>query len=178
MFCKNCGKEIPDGSKFCSECGSQVTSNTGCEEESANAQLGANRSFLKLCLILCILICVCVFSNKETREGLSNLFDTYGIDLTASMGERNALAKAKLYLETMPFSKDGLIAQLEYEGYTAAQAAYAVEHCGADWNQQAAKKGKLYLETMPFSRDGLIRQLEFDGFTHDQAVYGAEQNGY
>ena len=24
MFCKNCGNELPDGSKFCSKCGAAV----------------------------------------------------------------------------------------------------------------------------------------------------------
>lgn len=178
MFCKNCGKEIPDSSKFCAECGSQVIPDIRCEKSSTNTQPNAEHPFLKFCLVIFVLICVCICASKETRDGLSNLFDSCGINLTASIGERNAVAKAKLYLETMPFSKDGLIAQLEYEGYTSSQAAYAVEHCGADWNQQAVKRGKLYLETMPFSKDGLIQQLEFDGFTHAQAVYGAEQNGY
>ena len=28
MFCKYCGKEIPDGSTFCPECGANLTENT------------------------------------------------------------------------------------------------------------------------------------------------------
>lgn len=97
---------------------------------------------------------------------------------TVTLGERNALSRAKSYLEYMPFSYIGLGKQLMYEGYTKAEAKYAVDNCGADWYEQAAKKAKSYLEYMSFSRDGLIEQLEYEDFTHDQAVYGVTQVGY
>lgn len=93
-------------------------------------------------------------------------------------GERNALSRAEDYLSVMPFSRESLIGQLEYEKYSHEEAVYASDHCGADWNEQAVKKAKAYLEIGSFSRQGLIDQLEYEGFTHDQAVYGAEQNGY
>lgn len=54
-------------------------------------------------------------------------------------GEQNALRAVKDYLESIPFSYTGLIEQLEYEGYSRAEATYAVDNCGADWNEQAAK---------------------------------------
>lgn len=90
------------------------------------------------------------------------------------MGQSNAVKKAKQYLKFMAFSYDGLIKQLEFEGYSNEEAVYGVDHCDADWNEQAVKKAKSYLDLMAFSRDGLIEQLEFEGFTHDQAVYGAD----
>lgn len=96
----------------------------------------------------------------------------------ATMGEKNALQKAKDYLAYMAFSETGLIEQLEYEGYSHSEAVYGVEHCGADWMEQAARKAADYLDYMAFSRTGLIEQLEYEGFTHEQAVYGVEQNGY
>ncbi|MEU7952653.1 Ltp family lipoprotein [Micromonospora chalcea] len=34
---------------------------------------------------------------------------------------------AKDYLDTQPFSRSGLIKQLEFEGYTHAQAVYGVD---------------------------------------------------
>lgn len=94
-----------------------------------------------------------------------------------SVSKQNAVKKAKDYLRFMAFSKKGLIEQLEFEKFSTEDATYAVEHCGADWNQQAAKKAKEYLNLMAFSRDGLIEQLEFEGFTHEQAVYGVGQTG-
>lgn len=95
-----------------------------------------------------------------------------------TMGQRNALDTAKSYLSVMPFSRTGLIEQLEYEGYTHDEALYGVDHCGANWKDQAVKMAADYLETMSFSKSGLIEQLEYEGFTHEQAVYGVEQNGY
>lgn len=95
-----------------------------------------------------------------------------------TMGERNALKSAQQYLGFMAFSYDGLVDQLEYEGYSHDEAVYAADNCGADWKEQAAKKAADYLDLMSFSRDGLIEQLEYEGFSEEQAVYGVEQNGY
>ena len=88
-----------------------------------------------------------------------------------------AVRKAKSYLEIIPFSRQGLIKQLEYDGFTHSQAVYGVDHCGANWNAQAFRKAKSYLEIMSFSRQRLIDQLEYDGFTYSQAVYGVDHCG-
>lgn len=77
----------------------------------------------------------------------------------------------------MPFSHDGLVEQLEYEGYPHEDAVYAADNCGANWNEQAAKSAEQYLDTMSFSRSGLIEQLEYEGFTNEQAVYGVDKAG-
>ena len=95
---------------------------------------------------------------------------------SASSGERNALQKAKEYLNVMSFSYTGLISQLEYEGFTSSEARYGADNCGADWYEQASLKAKEYLKVMSFSYSGLVEQLEYEGFTHDQAVYGADCN--
>lgn len=97
---------------------------------------------------------------------------------TVTMGERNALGKAKEYLDVIAFSYSGLIEQLEYNGFSKEEATYGADNCGADWNEQAAKKATEYLNVMSFSKSGLIEQLEYNGFTHDQAVYGVEAVGY
>ena len=95
-----------------------------------------------------------------------------------TMGEKNALGSAKNYLDFTSFSYSGLIEQLEFEGYSAEEAAYAADNCGADWNEQAAKSAEDYLDFMSFSRQGLIDQLVFDGFTQEQAEYGVGAVGY
>jgi hypothetical protein len=97
---------------------------------------------------------------------------------TATIGEKNALSQALSYLRAMPFSYNGLIEQLEYEGYSHEEAVYGADNCGADWNEQAALKAQSYLDSMPFSREGLIEQLEYEGFTRAQAEYGVEAVGY
>ncbi len=97
---------------------------------------------------------------------------------SATIGERNAAAKAEQYLSIMAFSRSGLIKQLEYEGYSHQEAVYGVDHTGADWNEQAALKAEQYLELMAFSRSGLIDQLKYEGFTPQQAEFGARAVGY
>lgn len=103
---------------------------------------------------------------------------SYSSGHTPTIGEKNALRSAQSYLKVSAFSRDGLIKQLKYEGYSQREAEYAVDHCGADWYAQAVKSAKTYLELMAFSRSGLIKQLEYEGFTYDQAVYGVTQNGF
>lgn len=95
-----------------------------------------------------------------------------------TIGEADALSRAKEYLSVMAFSYSGLVEQLEYEGYSNAEATYAADNCGADWNEQAAAKAEEYLSVMSFSRSGLIEQLEYEGFTTEQAEYGATAVGY
>ncbi|WP_214020200.1 Ltp family lipoprotein [Methanoculleus sp.] len=97
---------------------------------------------------------------------------------TTTIGEKNAVEKAKSYLRVMAFSREGLIDQLEFEGFSHTEAVYGADHVGADWNEQAAKKAESYLRIMAFSRSGLIDQLEFEGFTHSQAEYGVAAVGY
>jgi hypothetical protein len=40
--------------------------------------------------------------------------------------QQNAVRAAKQYLDMTAYSHDGLVSQLEYEGYTPAQAEYGV----------------------------------------------------
>lgn len=116
---------------------------------------------------------------KSTNESKSDISDVTTFDIStsyedATLGEINALKKADLYLHTAAFSYEGLIFQLEFEGYLNSEATYAVDNCGADWNEQAVKKCKEYLRVSAFSYDGLIKQLTFDNFTEDEAVYGVD----
>lgn len=97
---------------------------------------------------------------------------------TPTMGEKNALAKAKDVLKVVPLSYSGLIEHLEFVGYSTSEATYGADNCGADWNEQAAKKAQDYLDIMSFSRQGLVDQLKYEGFTAEQAEYGATAVGY
>ena len=90
----------------------------------------------------------------------------------------NALQTAKSYLDYTSFSYSKLIDQLEYEGYSSEACTYAVDNCGADWNEQAAKKAQSYLDYSSFSRQKLIDQLLYEGFTQEQAEYGVTSVGY
>lgn len=95
----------------------------------------------------------------------------------ATVSQKNALAKAKSYLNYTAFSHDGLVAQLEYDQFSHADAVYGADNSGANWNEQAAKKAKAYMEYSAFSRGSLIDQLKYDQFTQAQAEYGANAVG-
>lgn len=101
--------------------------------------------------------------------------------LTAS--QEQAIGSAQDYLSMQAFSRKGLIKQLssQYgEGFSLADATFAVDHVTVNWNEQAAKAAKQYLSMQHFSRQGLIHQLESaygEQFTHRQAVYGVTKAG-
>lgn len=94
-------------------------------------------------------------------------------ELTA--GQENAIGSAEDYLAFAAFSRSGLIEQLEFEGFSAKDATFAVMHIEVDWNEQAAKSAKEYLDMSSFSRSALIEQLVFEGFTRSQAEYGVNK---
>lgn len=96
----------------------------------------------------------------------------------ASLGEKNALSTAQDYISVMGFSRQGLKEQLLYEGYSDAEAEFALNHLTVDWNVQAEKVAKNYIDTMSFSRQGLLEQLLYEGFTQEQAEHGVSAVGY
>ena len=96
-----------------------------------------------------------------------------------TIGQRNALGKARSYLSLESgFSKEGLVDQLEYEGFSESEAQWAVERCGADWDEQAAIKARRYLDLSPMSRSRLADQLEYEGFTSSEIAYALDAVGY
>lgn len=207
MFCKNCGKEIEPGAKFCKECGAPV-------EAPAQPQAGpeiipevkpkkAKKPFYKrwwFWVIVAILVlgscgqsgsktngeetpsAVATKPKEEDTTAVTSKTELKPSETTvpadnSTTGEKNALKKAKNYLSFTAFSRTGLIAQLEYEGFSNAEATYAVDKCGADWKEQAEKKAKSYLQISAFSKKGLVEQLEYEGFTSDEATHGVDNCG-
>lgn len=96
---------------------------------------------------------------------------------TWTTSQKNAMAKAKSYLDYTAFSYTGLVEQLEYEKFSHEDAVWAADNCNADWNEQAVLKAKSYIDYSGFSCTGLIEQLEYDGFTTEEATYGADHCG-
>lgn len=115
-------------------------------------------------------------SKIDDGEGQTNTGKQGNREIT--MGQRNAVAKAKEYLSFTSFSESGLVGQLEYEGFSNEEAVYGAANSGADWKEQAAKKAQEYLDFSSFSRSGLIDQLIYEGFTQEQAEYGVSAVGY
>ncbi|MGE6413671.1 S-layer homology domain-containing protein [Planococcus kocurii] len=96
-------------------------------------------------------------------------------DKTETVSQQQAIKKAKSYLEYTSFSRSGLIAQLEYEGFSNADAKYAVDKINVNWRGQAVKMAENYLEYTSFSRSGLIAQLEYEGFSNADATYAVDK---
>ena len=87
--------------------------------------------------------------------------------------DENAVYSVKLYLELYPFSRQELIDQLVFDGFTAEVAEAAVDSCGIDWNELAARAAKqmlrFYSDT---SREDLLNILLTSGYTKEEAEYG------
>src|SRR3954454_2179269 len=94
---------------------------------------------------------------------------------------RRALESAESYLATSGFSKQGLYEQLSSpagEGFTQAEAQYAVDHVDVDWSKEAVESARSYLDMSPMSRNALIEQLSSsagEGFTYEQALYAVNK---
>jgi hypothetical protein len=88
--------------------------------------------------------------------------------------QRQALGDARDYLSMGDgFSREGLIEQVMYDGFSRKNATYGVDHTGANWYKQAVLSARGYLSFDHFSCSGLIGQLQYDKYTHAQASYGA-----
>jgi hypothetical protein len=92
-----------------------------------------------------------------------------------------AVESAQTYIDMGAFSKQGLYEQLssDYgEGFTEAEAQYAVDHVRVNWKKEAVQSARGYLENSAMSRDGLLEQLTSDygeGFTYEEAVYAVNK---
>jgi len=99
-------------------------------------------------------------------------------ETSESTSQANAKRLANDYIRIMPFSRQGLINQLEFEGFSTSDAEYGVDATGTNWRNQAVKMAANYLDLMAFSKQSLIDQLVFEGFSQADATYAVEQNGF
>lgn len=113
------------------------------------------------------------FTNDQARYGVEHSDSglTESQTSTSSGNQEQAVKKAQSYLQFTSFSKKGLAEQLEFEGFSSADAAYGAEHSGADWNEQAAKSAASYVRLMSMSNAELRDQLAFGGFTESEIAY-------
>jgi colicin import membrane protein len=100
--------------------------------------------------------------------------DEPAVDTGATVSQTQAVRQAESYLGFAAFSRSGLIEQLEFEGFSNADATFAVDAIQVDWMEQAVAKASDYLSYSAFSRTGLIDQLVFEGFTSEQATHGVD----
>ena len=185
-LCKYCQTEIPKKARVCPNCRRKLAPG-GC--------LMAFLIFVTLVIISAVFSTNNLPNSNKQSETSQEIKNNVVSDTTdskdnnssdkneekkssATLGEKNALATAKNYLNISGFSKKQLSEQLKFEGYSDSEAKYAVKNCAADWNEQAGRKAEEYMKINSFSKKQLIEQLEFEGFTKKQAEYGAKHIGY
>lgn len=118
-----------------------------------------------------------------TQQTTTQAATTQAVTVTAPTNAHNtardrATALSKTYLEQSSDSRSQLIARITENGFSEAEAAYAADHCGADWNNQAFKAAKKYAAdgsaSGGFSAKSMKKQLQSDGFTESEASYAVD----
>ena len=117
------------------------------------------------------------YSDEESEEDEGNLIDEEIEEREPTAEHLRAKERASRYVTNSAFSRDGLIHQLKFNGFSETAAEYGADHSGADWMEQAVKKARSYVNNNAFSYAGLVHQLEYNKFTHEQAIYGADHSG-
>ncbi len=121
MFCKNCGTQLPDGTKFCSSCGSSTDPNAPAKAPRI-AAFGDKFDFptwkiLYLVAVGLMLVSMIFFfvRNMATAQ---ELFDDYSVNYSVS-GVLEGNASLKTEFGGKDVTQDGvqLIEWLEMEGF-------------------------------------------------------------
>ncbi len=96
MFCKQCGKELPDGSVFCPDCGAQQTADAAPAAAAAGGGAAkaiaglSKRSWAKLGLVLTLLCFFLPFVTVSCTGSGKQLSETYnGFELMTTIGSGN-----------------------------------------------------------------------------------------
>ena len=101
------------------------------------------------------------------------------ISVTPAVTENNtrmqALELAKENKKATALSRSQMIDRIREKGYSASDAVYAADHCGADWNIQAFKAAKQLIAGGGYSRDGLKKALRQAGFSESEAAYAVDR---
>lgn len=121
---------------------------------------------------------------SQSIEADKTIYEGDKITIVISLGkkptaeQKSALKKAELYSKTMNMSKQGIYNQLtsSIEGFSDADAQYAIDNIKADWNKNALEKAKSYQKTMNMSKNAIYNQLtsSVEGFTNEQAQYAID----
>ena len=74
----------------------------------------------------------------------------------ATENQQKALDKANEYVDTLPLSREGLIKQLEYDGYTTDVATYAADNCSTNWNKEAKEMAEQYMDSTTYTYKDMV----------------------
>ncbi len=148
-FCEDCGTSLNDvGNTAMTE---KPKSTSGGIMDWWNKQSSGGKAIMGIAGICCIGLILIVgisglmapdkttsnYSSPNTTQSTNTTptssstpssTDSSGTSVTA--GQEQAAKMAQSYLDTMAFSRSGLIKQLKYEGFTQQQAEYGVKTVG------------------------------------------------
>jgi hypothetical protein len=152
---------------------------TGAQQQAvsaANGYLSEGQGFSKQGLLQQL--------TSSAGDGFSKSDAEFAINYLHPNWDQQAADAANGYLsEGQGFSQASLTQQLTSsagDGFTQAQAEYAINYLHPDWDAQAVDAAKGYMQMGGFSQASLIQQLTSsagDGFTQTQAEYAASQVG-
>ena len=140
-------------------------------------------------ILAVILIIVACNSGDDEEKDTSPTTDTateeQADEPEMTTAQENAYESAKNYVDTLAFSKKGLMEQLtsDYgEAYEKKDARFAIKllqkRGEVNWKEEAVEAAQNYLDTQSFSKQGLFEQLTSDygdGFTEKQAQYAVDK---
>ncbi|BAS16673.1 hypothetical protein AHiyo8_49760 [Arthrobacter sp. Hiyo8] len=152
------------------------------------------KRFILLMILVVIIIIIAIAANSGKKDAAAtsapatSAASTQAASPAAQSGtaaQLQALAAAKGYLDSgIGFSQASLTKQLTSSagnGFAQADAQWAVDNAGADWNAQALKAAKGYLTSgMGFSQASLTKQLTSSAgneFTAPQAESAVANSG-
>jgi hypothetical protein len=171
------------------------------EKGNKKAQAAADKAYRKasrpwfkkkrfiLPLLLLVIVMIVTLSSGGKKDAGAGPAAAPGAAAPAApsgtASQLQALAAAKGYLTSgMGFSQASLTKQLTASagnGFSQADAQWAVDNSGADWNEEAIKAAKGYLTSgMGFSQASLTKQLTAsagNGFTQPQAENAVAKSG-
>ena len=117
------------------------------------------------------------FTHEQAVYGASSVSQSSG-EQSGGSDTSSAVEAAKKYLDSGSYSYTALVDKLQQDGYSTADAEYAANNCGADWNKKAAEEAKALISSGTYTKEELIDKLMLKGYTFEQAASGAEANGY
>ncbi len=85
------------------------------------------------------------------------------------------MASARYRIDSEGLSKKALIQHLTAEGYDRANATFAANNVGADWQEEAVEKARDRMDKDGYSKRSLVEHLGSDGFTRAQAEYAVNK---
>ena len=98
------------------------------------------------------------------------------VPVTAEVNTRQqALTFANTYRKQAAVSRSQMIDQMKKNGFSEADAIYAANHSGADWNIQAFKAAKNLAAGNNISREELKNALRSAGFSDSQVSYAVDR---